>query len=69
MDYRNAALLGYWNSLSTRFKPLRLLSRMGHRKCPYQGRVSIKGVEFRENVGAFFRQRQNKLFVIMRCPY
>ena len=69
MDDRNEGLLGYWNSLSTRFKPLWTLSRRGHRKCPYQRRVCIKRVEFRENVKAFFPQRQSKLSVIMRCPY
>ena len=69
MDYRNEGLLGYWNSLSTRFKPLWIRSRRGHRKCPYQRRVCIKRVEFRENVKAFFPQGQNKLSVTMRCPY
>ena len=69
MDDRNEGLLGYWNRLSTRFKPLWTLSRRGNRKCPYQRRVCIKRVEFRENVKAFFPQGQNKLSVIMRCPY
>ena len=69
MDYRNEGLPGYWNSLSTRFKPLWIRSRRGHRKCPYQRRVCIKRVEFRENVKAFFPQGQNKLSVTMRCPY
>ena len=69
MDYRNEGLLGYWNSLSTRFKPLWTLNRRGHRKCPYQRRVCIKRVEFRENENAFSPQGQNKLSVIMRCPY
>ena len=31
--------------------------------------VSIKRVEFRENVRAFFPQGQSKLSVLMRCPY
>ena len=31
--------------------------------------VSIKQVEFRENVRIFFPQGQRKLSVIMRCPY
>ena len=31
--------------------------------------VSIKRVEFRENVRAFFPQVRSKLSVVMRCPY
>ena len=31
--------------------------------------VHIKWVEFRENVKAFFPQKQGKLSVIMNCPY
>ena len=36
---------------------------------PVKRGVSIKRVEFRENVRAFFPQVRSKLSVVMRCPY